>query len=73
MPYYIYFIKVNGKEIKGKIFALNLEHFLDQIYDMYKDFSYLKLIKVIDFRLSRNKGVDVKNEWLYLLGWIEKW
>jgi len=70
MPYYIYFIKVRGKEIKGKIFALNLEHFLDQIYDMYKDFSYLKVIKVVDFRQSRNKGVDVKkmNDYTY---WVE--
>jgi len=47
MPYYIYFIKVKGKEINGEIVALNLEHFLDQIYDMYKDFSYLKIVKVI--------------------------
>ena len=41
MPYYIYSVKVKGKEINGEIVALNFEHFLDQIYDMYKDFSYL--------------------------------
>jgi len=47
MPYYIYVVKLKGKEINGKIVALNLEHFLDQIYDMYKGFSYLQIVKVI--------------------------
>jgi len=60
MPYYIYFVKVKGKKVKGKIFALNLEDFLDQIYGMYKDFSYLKLIKVVDFKYQRNKGADAR-------------
>ena len=60
MPYYIYLVKVKGKEFKGKIFALNLEDFLDQIYGMYKDFSYLKLIKVVEFKYQRDKGVDVR-------------